>query len=214
MLVKPVDFLKPVLDYHLSNRVDGVGRKTGCFHPSALSYCSRLLQEHYLAKSHESTDIDTRIKRVFDNGHSAHFRIQNYFKEIGILIDENVPISDDKYEICGEIDGLLKYWDELVILDVKTINKDRYRKLFCPSEEYIIQLNIYMYCLNLKYGILLYECKDDQEVSEFLVEYDVNVLAPVFKKIKYVKDCIQKGIIPPREDNHNCVWCKHKKTCK
>ena len=78
----------------------------------------------------------------------------------------------------------------------------------------LIQLNIYMYCLNLKYGILLYECKDDQEISEFLVEYDVNVLAPVFKKIKYVKDCIQKGIIPPREDNHNCVWCKHKKTCK
>lgn len=213
-MVRQVQFLKPMLNHYLSQRVDNVGRKTGCFHPSSLASCPRLLYESYLLSTHESSDSDPRVKRIFDNGRYVHQRIQNYYREIGVLIDEDVPISDEKYEICGEIDGLLKFWDELIVLDVKSINKNGFRNLYKPSYGYIVQLNVYMYCLGLRYGILLYECKDDQEVAEFLVEYNESILVPIFQKLKYVQKCIQLGQVPPRFEGYDCYWCSYNSSCQ
>jgi hypothetical protein len=211
--VKPIKFIKPIIDHYLSNRLDNVDRKTGCFHPSSLTKCSLLLYEEYLKESLASTYGDPRVKRIFDNGRHVHTRLQGYCKEIGILIDEDVPIHDDKYEICGEIDGLLKFWDELVVMDVKSINKANFQNLITPSLGYIIQLNVYLYCLGLKYGILFYECKDDQEMHEFLIEYNPSILIPIFKKIKYVQDCIKTKTIPVAEECDYCKWCDRKDTC-
>ena len=206
--------LTPILDYYLLTRVVNQDRKTHCFHPSSLSSCPRKLYESYLIEDYSLIKEEPRLARIFENGHGVHKRLQTNFRDAGLLIDEDVPISDDKFEICGEIDGLLKYWDELIVLDVKSINKKGFRNLFRPSESHIIQLNVYLYCLGLRYGILLYECKDDQEIAEYLVEYDPRVLLPIFRKIKYVQECLKSNTVPPRHDGYSCRWCEYDKTCE
>ena len=207
------NFLRPAIDHYLLNKVDDQDRKTHCFHPSSLTECPRVLYDLYVAESLESSGIDPRTKRIFDNGHGVHFRLQDYCKEVGILIDQNVNVSDDKYEICGEIDGLLEFCDELIVLDIKSINNKNFLNLYFPPESHVVQVNIYLYCLGLKYGILLYECKDNQELAEFGIEYDPKVLVPIFKKIRYVQDCVREKRIPPREIGYKCEWCKKDKDC-
>ena len=66
--IKPIKFIKPIIDYHLSNRVDNIDRKTGCFHPSSLTKCPILLYEDYLKDTLASSDGEPTLKRIFDNG--------------------------------------------------------------------------------------------------------------------------------------------------
>lgn len=194
----------------MTTRVLNRERKTGCFHPSSLSACPRVLYESYIKESHVGTEDDARKARIFENGHSVHRRLQQNFRDAGLLIDEDVPIHDDKYEICGEIDGLLRFWGELIVLDIKSVNSRKFRTMYKPDDSHIIQVNVYMYCLGIKYGFLFYECKDDQQVHEYFLKYDPNVLVPVFKKIKFVQNCIQEKIVPEckySSQEFECQYC-------
>lgn len=65
-------------------------RRYDIFHPSAWGSCLRkVAYQHYNEKDKFFTktaqDIDDRIERVFDNGHSTHARWQNYMDQAGIL---------------------------------------------------------------------------------------------------------------------------------
>jgi len=213
-MVKPSSLVRSILDNYLSERVDNKNRKVHCFHPSSLASCPRKLYDLYLADDLSSSDTDPRVKRVFDNGHSAHARIQNYCREAGILVDENVPVFDSKFEICGEADAILSIFDVLVVLDIKTINRSGFTRLTVPSLDYLIQLNVYMYCLGLDHGILLYECKDDQSFAEFWVPYDQEILIPVFQKINYVRECIKSGTVPAKDPSYDCKRCDLAESCK
>lgn len=82
--------------------------------------------------------------------------------------------------------------------------------MYKPDDSHIIQVNVYMYCLGIKYGFLFYECKDDQQVHEYFLKYDPNVLVPVFKKIKFVQNCIQEKIVPEckySSQKFECQYC-------
>jgi len=39
--------------------------------------------------------------------------------------------------------------------------------------------------------VLLYECKDNQELKEFYVKLDVGILQPILNKIRAVQQMIQ-----------------------
>jgi hypothetical protein len=65
-------------------------RRYDIFHPSAWGSCLRKMayqyyneQEHFADK--KGIDVDCRMQRVFDNGHSVHERWQNYLDDAGIL---------------------------------------------------------------------------------------------------------------------------------
>jgi hypothetical protein len=205
-------FLTPILDHYLTVRTLNEKRKTHCFHPSTLSQCPQKLYESYLIDDYSTQQVDPVTSRIFENGHSVHKRLQRNFRDAGLLVDEDVSIHDDKYEICGEIDGLLKYWDELMVFDLKSVNKKKFMTMYKPEDSHVIQVNIYLYCLGLRYGFLFYECKDNQLTHEFLVEYDSDIVLPVFKKIKYVQQCLKDNIVPPCEGGYEgCRWCDQKK---
>lgn len=196
----------------MTTRVLNQERKTGCFHPSSLSRCPKILYDSYLKESHVGTEDDARKARIFENGHSVHKRLQKNFRDSSLLIDEDVPIHDDKYEICGEIDGLLSFWGELIVLDIKSVNSRKFRSMYKPEDSHIIQVNVYMYCLGIKYGFLFYECKDDQQVHEYFLEYNPEVLLPVFKKIKFVQKCIQEETSPEckyDDKKFECRYCEY-----
>ena len=65
-------------------------RRYDIFHPSAWGSCLRKIAyqyynetEHFADKT--AADIDPRMERIFDNGHSIHARWQNYLDCAGIL---------------------------------------------------------------------------------------------------------------------------------
>jgi hypothetical protein len=44
-----------------------------------------------------------------------------------------------------------------------------------------------MFCSGIPRGVLLYECKDNQELKEFYVKQDPDILNPVLEKIRRVQ---------------------------
>ena len=170
-------------------------RLKNCFHPSSLHKPARELYRQYL-HGDTSGDFDSRTLRIFDNGHAVHNRIQGYLAEVGILRQGEVAIQNKEYEICGHADGIVELEGMQGVLEIKSMNASTFYSCHEPKPEHLVQLNVYMFCLDIPRGCLLYECKDDQRLKEFYVKMDPIILDPVLKKIRYVQACLGKGIEP------------------
>jgi hypothetical protein len=92
MIVNVVDIVNKKLIEHAVQEIESKDRDYTHFHPSEWDGCKRrIAYEYYEAKGYISIDrsalkIDPRIQRVFDNGHSVHFRWRKYLEWTGALM--------------------------------------------------------------------------------------------------------------------------------
>jgi hypothetical protein len=169
-------------------------RAIRCFHPSSLHKSPKELYWHYLQG--DANKFDSRTLRIFDNGHCVHGRLQRYLKEAGILLEDEVPVANEEYEIRGHTDGIIEFNGTTGILEIKSMNARNFYSAYEPKPEHLVQVNVYMFCTGIPRACLLYECKDDQQLKEFFVKQDPAVLDPVLEKIRSVQECIKKGTEP------------------
>jgi hypothetical protein len=170
-------------------------RQTHCFHPSSLHRSAKELYHLYL-NGDDQREFEPRILRIFDNGHAVHDRLQRYLKDAGVLKQIEVPVESTEYEIQGHTDGIIEINGMEGVLEIKSMNQNQFYSAYEPKTDHLIQINIYMYCIGIPRGCLLYECKDNQELKEFYVKQDNSILDPIFEKIKYVQECLREGIEP------------------
>jgi hypothetical protein len=136
------------------------------------------------------------VLRIFDNGHGVHERLQKYLKDIGVLVEAEVPVVNQEYEICGSADGIIKLRNREGVIEIKSINSNGFYSTYEPKPEHLIQINVYMFCLDIPRGCVLYENKNNQKLKEFYVKLDSEILDPILEKIRYVQLCIQDGKEP------------------
>jgi len=170
-------------------------RAIRCFHPSSLHKSGKELYWHYL-EGDNNQQFDSRVLRIFDNGHYVHDRLQAYLSDIGILIQTEVPVENEEYEITGHTDGIIEINGVKGVLEIKSMNANQFYSLYEPKLEHLIQVNVYMFCTGIPRSCLLYECKDNQELKEFYIKQDPNILNPILKKIRLVQKCIKAGKEP------------------
>jgi hypothetical protein len=165
-------------------------RPRRCFHPSSLHLSADELYRHYLEGDGER-EFDSRVLRIFDNGHAVHRRLQGYLTDIGILKRAEVPVENEEYEVRGHADGIIGINGTTGVLEIKSMNSGQFYRTFEPKGDHLIQVNVYMFCLDIPRACLLYECKDDQHLREFYVKQDRSVLEPILEKIKFVQDRVR-----------------------
>jgi len=170
-------------------------RAKHCFHPSSLHKSAKELYHHYRSGDNNQK-FEPRILRIFDNGHAVHDRLQSYLSDIGILIQTEVPVENEKYEIKGHTDGVIEINGAEGILEIKSMNANQFYSLYEPKSEHLIQANVYMFCTDIPRACLLYECKDNQELKEFYIKQDPNILNPILEKIRSVQKHIKAGKEP------------------
>lgn len=113
--------------------------------PSQAGKCIRA--NYYMRKQYDSDgNIDPRTQRIFDNGTYTHERLQAYLTDMELLIMDEVPLIDDKYNIQGHTDGFLDLGNEVAILEIKSINDKQFNQLKDAKEEHKKQGLIYLYC--------------------------------------------------------------------
>jgi hypothetical protein len=115
-----------------------------------------------------------------------------------------------------------------IVADMKTINANGFSELLRtgPSMKYKLQLTIYANILNLDYGILIYENKNDSEMATFKIDKGDRTLWPIVKKqaslmIKMAGlevDGEKKYLLPPprpvKKDYNECkTQCEFKEQC-
>lgn len=172
-------------------------RARNCFHPSQLHKSANALFKQYFEG--DSFFCPPRLKRVFANGHGVHDRLQTWLANAGILLEAEVPVRDEDYEIVGHCDGRIVLAGVSAVLEIKSINDAGFKALTYPKSEHVGQVNVYMHCLGLEHGVLLYENKNDQELKEFFVKKDDAVLRPILEKIRFVQNLIKTKTLPPPE---------------
>ena len=183
--------------------------------------------------------------RKFDNGHYVHDRIQTQFTQAGLIklcekkhglelglkgklnpttkanwkVDDalvEVPLFIEKYKVIGHCDGILNYPDE-PILEIKSINKDGFSYLTDAKPEHVLQVHLYMWAMKRERALVLYECKDNQDVKQYWIKRDRDKLIEVAKLLAYTEKCVQENRIPQMQfkdkTNPPCIWCEYKGFC-
>ena len=116
--------------------------------PSQIGKC---LRQRFFARTQATRDcnaVDPRTRRIFDNGTKTHERLQEYLKEQGMLLMEEIPVYSEEYNIQGHTDGLLALSSvERGVLEIKSINSKGFTELKSAKEEHRKQGLVYVYCI-------------------------------------------------------------------
>lgn len=211
------DILVKSIDEHLSKRNSPEIKKVGGFHPSYTNQCARYW--YYLFNGVEvTTSFSPQTYRIFDNGHKVHDRLYNYFKDMGILVAEEIPVRYENPPIEGTADGIIDV-DGNRLIELKSISNEgfHYRKLYMkPKDEHYRQAQIYMRCLDLDSGFVIYENKNNQEILPIFIEKDDIFIDKLFKKYVNIYDAYLKEEIPSRpykRSSSNCSNCDLAEMC-
>lgn len=197
-------------------------RKISGFHPSysALkqSNCKRWW---YLLFDGVESDpkVSGRLQRIFDTGNDMHERFTEYFEAMGILEKAEVPVKMiDPIPITGSADGIIN-WGGRKLIELKSINPDgfQFRKFYKkPKDTHYLQAQIYMHCLHLDEGYIIYEDKATQKVLIFPIEKDEEVIEKYLRKMQRMYKVVNSGQLPDRQykrDSPQCQACDLEKTC-
>jgi hypothetical protein len=282
--MKKTGLVKQLDQYLLkqSNNENDGDRKNETNSPSGALGCCRA--NYYQRQGIAKDSIDARVRRIFDNGHGMHERIQKYLTDMGVLLMDEVPLVNAEYEIQGHTDGILDMQGtrtEVEILELKSINSRQFSALKDAKEEHKAQAHVYMFVaeehrkyLRERYpthvefkrselvrrktyakryqhledgakftraqkikhkveqhmtmdrilydvvkpitkAIILYECKDTQEMKEFPITFTNEVMKPVLDKYAINNEAWRTKTLPCRECKNKSEgrWCSYVNHC-
>lgn len=136
-----------------------------------------------------------RLKRIFDNGDYMHRRFYNYFLQMGILVACEVKaVNNDLFH--GYADAVISDEKDLWVVDLKSCSQWTFNKLQEAEWPHRLQVMIYMYYLNIPKGKVIYECKDNQNVKEFNVMLDKELIEKVISEYRILKENIEQNVVP------------------
>jgi CRISPR/Cas system-associated exonuclease Cas4 (RecB family) len=205
------------IDDHLFKRNASSFKKVNGFHPSYINQCARYW--YYLFNGvNIETNFSAQTHRIFDNGNSVHGRLYSYFRDMGILLQEEIAVHYDNPPIEGTADGIINWYGEKLI-ELKSISSEgfHYRQIYKkPKDEHYRQAQIYMECLNLDSGFVIYENKNNQEILPIYVDKDQEFISKLFTKYKniygnYINQSIPEQ--PYKITSKNCQSCDLRSLC-
>lgn len=232
--------LIPVVERLLIKEQVNSTRDTDHLHPSEIckrDWCPRSSWYTIRGYQKEQESFTFQKLNIFAEGHSIHEKWQNWLTEAGVLEQAEVPIYNDEYLIMGHADGIINDSKGKAVLEIKsvgagTIRMEDYellknaetpdaawKKVRQPFPSHLRQLNLYMFCLNIHDGVVIYEWKATQEVKEFSVRYQPELIEDILSGCKSVIRSLESGIPPMRptlaESSHSrvCKYCPHAKVC-
>ena len=162
--------------------------RVGVFYPSMLgNECDRYLYLAFRGKLPQQ-EIGSVTQRIFDTGSSLADRMTKYFEKMEILKGREIPVKCDAPPISGRADFLLAHEEHIeIVLELKSINDKGFEALKNrPKREHTVQLQIYLHILQLPYGVVLYENKNNQKLKAFGMLPDPDIWAQILKKCEDV----------------------------
>ncbi len=163
-------------------------------------------------------EMEANILRLFDHGDSIHQLIMKpllSIRDIRVVTSEvNIPPQEI---ISGRADAIISDGKELYVLDIKSMNSMIFRNLEEPKEENINQIQLYLHYFKIPKGILLYVNKDNQELKEFIVNYNQKQAQFLLSGFTCLKKQIDSNIVPTRIPSYpgdwQCRYCQFKEIC-
>lgn len=152
-----------------------------------------------------------------------------------------VPVHNAEYRILGHSDGKVVDKQGTALVEVKSVGVGTVRfekpKLFAdyssgmltidglwqnikqPFASHVRQGNLYLFCTGIEEIVFIYEWKPTQEVKEFTVRYNEEIVKPILDGCKRVIECLSENVAPERpdwaesKDCTGCKYCPYQKAC-
>ena len=282
---KRTDILLPKIERHVlrmaKERSLNSSRRDDVLHPSEMaksSWCGR--HNYYRMTGHpvdyKGRSPSFRMENVFDYGHSAHRKYQQWLQDMGVLwgkwlckncghefvsdtpescekcsgskfIYKEVPLVDESLMIAGHSDGVVFIDGAYKMIEIKTVGVstlrfeafslfDKYQSerltvdelwfmIKRPFATHIRQGQIYLHLaktafpeLNVDEIVFIYEWKPTQEVKEFVVKYNPELISNILETAEKVAESVRANEPPTRpewaeQDGKTCSSCDYRTTC-
>lgn len=192
------------------------------FHPSGDGVkCQRQLFYEKTLMWHGDLPADTL--RIFKTGHAIHSMVQHWLTEMGNLEGfpdggrDEVGIGCDVRWVRGSIDYVINLGGRPTIIEIKTMNTNKFERLYVPEQNNVLQVNLYQDIKDIDDAILLYVQKDyPHAMKEFRVKR--RDMSKVYSRWDNVRRAIEANNIEllPKEHvkgDRECGWCPYQDIC-
>ncbi|MEM4703410.1 MAG: CRISPR-associated protein Cas4 [Candidatus Pacearchaeota archaeon] len=183
------------------------------FYVSDTGKCPRAIW--FSLKNYPKRPVEARVLRIFEHGDYTHMRIMGALFSLGLVKAVEISIPENEF-IHGRADAILTLNNEPHVLEIKSINSTKFKNKE-PEKDHVFQIQLYMHFFKLRKGILIYENKDNQELKEYLIEYDEKLANDLLYKFKKIKEDVDKNIVPeiPKDiEDWRCEYCPYIESCE
>jgi len=158
--------------------------------------------------------FDARVLRIFDHGDYTHLRIISVLFSLGLVKGTEIDIPN-KELVHGRADAIINIDNEPHVVEIKSINSAAFNRLETADGDHIKQIQLYLYFFKIKKGTIIYENKNTQELKEFSVEYNENLVRDLLEKFHILKAQIDSNIVPDvtQVDEWRCKYCPYSEEC-
>lgn len=210
--------LKELINQFYSNRLKDQKERSDHFYITDAGKCPR--QVFFKFKKAPKAEIEPRILRVFDEGDFIHMRLMGVLISLGIVRATEAKIPPQEI-ISGRADAIVSLeGGKPYVLDFKSISSFGFNGLDKPKQEHVKQIQLYMHYFKIPQGILLYENKNSQELAEFVLEYDPELVQKLLEEFEVLKKQIAQNSIPPIPPEivgwpkWPCQYCEYLELCQ
>lgn len=155
------------------------------------------------------------------------------------IVYKEIPLYDAEHMIIGHADGEWEDSQGKALIEIKSVGlgtvrwdapdlyagyesgeltlDDLWKRIKRPLLPHRRQINLYMYLRKLTNAIVLYEWKPTQEVKEFHLTFDSDIVQPMLDGAKETMLAVASGVAPERPQGYRksaeCKFCPYKSTC-
>lgn len=182
------------------SRFYGKDNKLGCFKPE-VCVCG--------CEDFEYHEITVEDKELNFHGHCD--QILDFSK-----FDPAMFSKGNAVDVLFRAEDLPK---KPIVLDMKSINSFSFKSKLenGPSLVYKTQLVIYSNILDLDYGILIYENKDDSSTKIYKVERNPEMWLKIKEQAYKLNEMSKDRLLPPprplSKDSYDCRYCEFQSIC-
>ncbi len=219
------DLAKIMEASYSKEKVETIQKKT--FSPSTVGYSHGQCPRYWTLAFNGAEFNFSYDAQSLDNmqvGTDAHTRIQRNFEDSELEVVSEVEIKHEDPPIRGFVDLYIKNFKDKfnIPVEIKTTRLEAYairRAQKKPVAYHELQLLIYLYVLNERHGLIMYENKNDHskvlipvemdEHNKMKVDYALNWMREVYSIYRDGK--IIKN--PYRKNAKQCKTCPIRKYC-
>ena len=114
-------------------------------------------------------------------------------------------------------DGLIKFDDEVMLLEIKSSDHNSFEKLTDVKSNHVDQVRCYCTLLNVHRALVLYQDRMYGNLKCYEVRVSDSDMQDMWKMFKDVQECVKMNVPPPKPlDTRNCTpsYCRYYERCK
>lgn len=198
----PVVTLPGISENHLPKpRVYGRENKLGVFKPTKCACGHAEFTYHELTVEDKELNFRGHVDQILDFSNFEGGSLFRKGKPVKVIFrDEDLPRKP-------------------IVNDMKSMNSFGFKNKLEDGAPfaYRVQVNIYIHLLDLEYGILYFENKDDSSTKPFLVPRDGAMWEKIREQASKMNEMVSERYLPPPrpvgKDEFDCRYCEFQSIC-